>query len=129
MLHCELNYPRHYPINQFHVKLSKACYPYFMDFFEIFASSRCHTDIKILKILASNSKRFRFYDIKNTVLTQETKKWHQQCPETSWYWDNYYKNVSYCIYLWKKKDLALLLRKIFFIPTLLNTTNLIYWKH
>ena len=74
MLHCELNYPRHYPINQFHVKLSKACYPYFMDFFEIFASGRCHTDIKILKILASNSKRFRFYDIKNTVLTQETKK-------------------------------------------------------
>ena len=129
MLHCELNYPRHYPINQFHVKLSKVCYPYFMDFFEIFASSRCHTDIKILKILASNSKRFRFYDIKNTVLTQETKKWHQQCPETSWYWDNYYKNVSYCIYLWKKKDLALLLRKLFFIPTLLNTTNLIYWKH
>ena len=34
-----------------------------MDFFEIFTSDRCHRDMKILKIVASNSKRFRFYNI------------------------------------------------------------------
>ena len=32
-------------------------------FFEIFTSSRYHRDMKILKILASNPKRFRFYVI------------------------------------------------------------------
>ena len=34
-----------------------------MAFFEIFISGRYHTDMKILKILASNSKQIRFYGI------------------------------------------------------------------
>ena len=34
-----------------------------MEFFEIFASGRYHRDMKILKILASNSKRLRVYGI------------------------------------------------------------------
>ena len=34
-----------------------------MDFLEIFNSGRYHRDMKILKILASNSKRFRVYGI------------------------------------------------------------------
>ena len=34
-----------------------------MGFFEIFTNDRYHRDMKILKIFASNSKRFRFYDI------------------------------------------------------------------
>ena len=47
----------------FHAKLSRACHPYLMDFLEIFTSGRYHRDMKILKILASNSKRFRVYGI------------------------------------------------------------------
>ena len=34
-----------------------------MDFLEIFTSGRYHREMKILKILASNSKRFRDYGI------------------------------------------------------------------
>ena len=34
-----------------------------MDFLEIFTSGRYHRDMEILKILASNSKSFRVYDI------------------------------------------------------------------
>ena len=34
-----------------------------MDFLEIFNSGRYHRDMKILKILASNSKRFRVFGI------------------------------------------------------------------
>ena len=34
-----------------------------MDFLEIFTSGRYHRDMKILKILASNSKQFRVYRI------------------------------------------------------------------
>ena len=34
-----------------------------MHFLEIFTSGRYHRDMKILKILASNSKRFRVYGI------------------------------------------------------------------
>ena len=34
-----------------------------MDFSEIFTSGRYHRDMKILKILASNSKQFRVYGI------------------------------------------------------------------
>ena len=34
-----------------------------MDFLEIFTSGRYHRDMEILKILASNSKRFRVYGI------------------------------------------------------------------
>ena len=37
--------------------------PYLIIFLEIFASSRYHRDVKILKILASNSKWFRVYGI------------------------------------------------------------------
>ena len=50
-------------IGQFHVKSSRACHPYLIDFLEIFTSGRCHRNMKILKILASNSKRFRVYGI------------------------------------------------------------------
>ena len=45
----------------FHVKSSRACYSYLMDFLEIFPSGRYHRDIKVLKISASNSKQFRVY--------------------------------------------------------------------
>ena len=38
-------------------------HPYFMDFLQIFTNSRHDTEMKILKILASNSERFRFYGI------------------------------------------------------------------
>ena len=37
--------------------------PHLMDFLEIFASGRYHRDMKILKMLASNTKRFRIYGI------------------------------------------------------------------
>ena len=40
-----------------------ACHPHRMDFLEIFTTGRYHRDMKILKILASNSKRFRVYGI------------------------------------------------------------------
>ena len=36
-----------------------------MDFLEIFTSCKYNRDMKILKILASNSKRFRIYAIFN----------------------------------------------------------------
>ena len=48
---------------QFHAKLSRACQPYLVDFLEIFTSGRYHRDMKILKILASNSKHFKIYGI------------------------------------------------------------------
>ena len=47
----------------FHAKLSRACHPYLVDFLEIFTSGRCHGDMKILKILAFNTKWFRVYGI------------------------------------------------------------------
>ena len=34
-----------------------------MDFLEIFTTIRYHRDMKVLKILTSNSKRFRVYGI------------------------------------------------------------------
>ena len=34
-----------------------------MDFLVIFTSGRCHRDMKILKILVSNSKQLRVHDI------------------------------------------------------------------
>ena len=52
-------------IEYFHVKLSRTCHPYIMDFLEIFNSGKYNKDMKILKILASNSKRFRIYAIFN----------------------------------------------------------------
>ena len=41
----------------------QAYHPYVMDFFEFFTNGRHHRDMKILKILASNSKQFQFYGI------------------------------------------------------------------
>ena len=38
-----------------------------MDFLRIFTSGKYHRDMKILKILASNSKRFRVYGIFKTL--------------------------------------------------------------
>ena len=40
---------------------------YLMGFLEIFTSGRYHRDMKILKKLASNSKRFRVYGIFKTL--------------------------------------------------------------
>ena len=44
-------------------KIIQGMSPYLMDILEIFTSGRYHRDMKILKILASNSKRFRVYGI------------------------------------------------------------------
>ena len=49
-------------IGKFHDKSFRVCHLYITDFLEIFTSSRYHRDMKILKILASNSKRFRVYE-------------------------------------------------------------------
>ena len=48
---------------KFHAKLSRAYYPYLIYFSEIFTSGRYHRNMKIVKILASNSERFRVYGI------------------------------------------------------------------
>ena len=50
-------------IGKFHDKSSRICRFYITDFLEIFTSGRHHRDLKILKILTSNSKRFRVYGI------------------------------------------------------------------
>ena len=50
-----LNYPGHVPLTSFFLEI--------LHFLEIFTSGRYHRDMKILKILASNSKRFRVYGI------------------------------------------------------------------
>ena len=47
--------------------------PYLMGFLEIFTSGRYHRDMKILKILASNSKRFRVYGIFKTLQIVDEK--------------------------------------------------------
>ena len=44
-----------------------------MDFLEIFTSGRYHRDMKILKILAFNSKRFRVYGIFKTLQIDDDK--------------------------------------------------------
>ena len=54
---------KRYFTGPFHVKLSRASHLYLMDFLEFFTSGRYHRDMKNLKILASNSKRFRVYGI------------------------------------------------------------------
>ena len=46
-----------------HAKSSKVCHPYLVDVLEISTSGRYHRDLKILEILASNSKWFRVYGI------------------------------------------------------------------
>ena len=40
-----------------------ACHPHLMGYLEIFATGSYHRDMKILKILASNSQWFRVYGI------------------------------------------------------------------
>ena len=69
---------------QFHSKLSRACHPYLMSFLEIFTRGRDHRDMKILKILAFNSKEFGVYGIANGKLMvirgwgdRQTQKFHR----------------------------------------------------
>ena len=45
-----------------------------MDFLEIFTSGRYHRDMKILKILASNSKQFRVYGILKQLEIDDDKE-------------------------------------------------------
>ena len=45
-----------------------------MDFLEIFTSGKYHRDMKILKILASNSKRFRVYGILKKLQVDDDKE-------------------------------------------------------
>ena len=58
---------------QFHAILSRSCHPYLMDFLEIFTSGRYHRGMKILKILASNSKQFRVYNILKKLQIDDDK--------------------------------------------------------
>ena len=44
-----------------------------MDFLEIFTSGRCHKDMKVQKILASNSKRFGVYGIFKKLKNDDDK--------------------------------------------------------
>ena len=55
--------------------------PYLMDFLEIFTSGRYHRDMKILKILASNSKRFRVYGIFKKLQIDEDKWGNHQIQQ------------------------------------------------
>ena len=47
-------------IRELHNNSSKACHLYLMDFVEIFTSGRYYGDMKILKILTSNSTSSEF---------------------------------------------------------------------
>ena len=51
----------------------QAMSPYLMDFLEIFTSGRYHRNMKILKIVASNSKRFRVYGILKKLQIDDDK--------------------------------------------------------
>ena len=57
-----------------------------MDFLEIFVSVRYRRDMKILKILASNSKRFRVYGIFKKLQIDDDKG---GLPNTRIYWTTY----------------------------------------
>ena len=50
-----------------------ACYPYLTSFLEIFTSGKYQRDMKILKILATNSKRFRVYGISKKLQIDDDK--------------------------------------------------------
>ena len=50
-----------------------ARHPYRMDFLEIVTSGRYNRDMKILKILASNSERVRGYSIFKTLQIDDDK--------------------------------------------------------
>ena len=58
-----------------------------MDFLEIFTSGRYHRDMKILKILASNSKRFRVYDIFKKLQIDDD---HQEDRQIQQFLDNFW---------------------------------------
>ena len=45
-----------------------------MDFLEIFTSVRYPKEMKVLKILTSNSKRFRVYDILKKLQVDDDKR-------------------------------------------------------
>ena len=45
-----------------------------MDFLEIFTSVRYPKEMKVLKILTSNSKRFRVYDIFKKLQVDDDKR-------------------------------------------------------
>ena len=47
--------------------------PYLVGFLEIFTSGRYHRDMKVLKILASNFKRFRVYGIFKKLQIDDVK--------------------------------------------------------
>ena len=47
--------------------------PYLMDFLEIFTSDRYHRDMKVLKILASNFRRFRVSGIFKKLQVDDDK--------------------------------------------------------
>ena len=51
-----------------------------MDFLEIFTSGRYHRDMKTLKILVSNSKRFRVYGIFKKLQIDDDK-WGPQIQQ------------------------------------------------
>ena len=62
--------------------LNRPGYITLMDFFEIFTSGRYHRDMKNLKILASNSKRFRFSGISKKWQIDDREGAH---PNTTFY--------------------------------------------
>ena len=91
----------------------------------------------------SNTAFFRYLLLKITsglkhspryvFLTQETKKWHQNCPKAYWYpaIGKSYQNLSCSIYLRKRKVSHYSWVSFFFFliaRTLLNTIHLIWWK-
>ena len=108
-----------------------------MEFLVIFTSGRCHRDMKILKILVSNSKQLRVHDI--------LKKW--QIPLAMFFSLTKLKNDIkialkptaiklqanpnkryHAVYICEEKDVALSLNKSIFNCTLLNTIKLIGGK-
>ena len=52
-----------------------------MDFLEILTSVRYHRDMKFLKILASNSKRSRAYDIFNKLQIDDDRQGDPQIQQ------------------------------------------------
>ena len=64
-----------------------------MDFLEILASGRYHRDMKILKILASNSKRFTVYGIFKTLQIDGDKGGPQDTTFTVFFFFLFQKTV------------------------------------
>ena len=59
-------------------------FPYLIDFLEIFTSGRYHRDMKILKILASNSKWFRVYSILKKLQIDDDRQGGPPNTTISW---------------------------------------------